>query len=258
MVFSLLLIGGYAAAKTGKALTNKKEWDMLVADYELERDFEKVLKLCGKGESNVNWTNQTPEINKTVINNCVTNLKTIPYLTEKDITKFKIKAWSTKLQQIQEEKEQKYKIVQKELEKITKQIKNKPTHRITLNIFKRNLYTVEYSQILYKMCKNTIWGELIYNPKFKEWLKNNDLETIDEQKEQKLINSNQRINNHWLNMPMPCGHTKDHEVWVVNEPIGYDANEIYWKCREYTETKMIKTKEEKDAIYHKTACEDLL
>lgn len=247
MVFSLLLIGGYAAAKTGKALINKKEWDLLVADYELERDFEKVLKLCGGGESSVNWMDKTPEINKTVINNCIKNLKIIPYLTKKDLNDFKIKAWETKLQQIQKERQEKSKQLETELNILTPKIKKEPTHRKTINIFKTNLYTTEYSKILYKTCKYTIWGELIYNPQFKEWLKNNDLEKIDEEKSKVLINSNKNPNEHWLNMPMPCGHTKDHEIWVVNEPIGYNAEEIYWKCRKYIESTMI-TEEEQEAM----------
>ena len=259
MVLGWLLLGGaYAVAKGGKALTNKKEWDMLVADYKLERDFEKVLKLCGGGESSVNWLNKTPEINKTVVNNCVTNLKTIPYLTKRDLLEFKIKAWETKLQQIQNQKEQEFNKAQLELKTMMAKIKNEPTHRVTVNIFNTNLRTVEYSKILYGMCKYTIWGELIYNPQFKEWLQNNDLEEIDKERKKRLVNSIEHPDSHWLNMKMPCGHTRDHEVWVVDEPIGYSAEEIYWKCRKVVETGITETKEEKDAKYHKVSCESLL
>lgn len=258
MVFSLLLLGAYATAKTGKRLANKEKWDKLVADYELERDFEKVLQLCGGGDYDINWTNKTPEINETVIDNCVTNLKTIPYLTEKDILNFEIKAWDTKLKQIEKQKEQEFNKSKTELQKMIEKMKNEPTRRVTVNIFKRNLRTIEYSKILYSMCKYTIWGDLIYNPNFKEWLQNNDLEKIDKEKEGILINSIEHPDSHWLKMPMPCGHTRDHEVWVVNQPIEYDAKEIYWKCRKVVEAGIVKTEEEQEAKNNKVAAESLL
>lgn len=233
MVFSLLLIGGYAAAKGVKGIDNKAKWDKIVANYNLERDFEEILKLCGKGEGNVNWSSTTPEINKTVVNNCIQNLKTIPYLNDKDIRDFKYKCWNTKLKQIEKEKEQTIKIIGKELQEITKNIRNKQTHRTTINIFNTQLRTAEYSKILYNMYKNTIWGEIAYNPKFDEWIKENN-----------TINKN---SNFWLNMIMPCGHTHKYEIWVVDEPIGYSAKEIYSKCKKYTKAKYIISEEERDA-----------
>lgn len=255
MVLSLLLLGGYAAAKSVKIMDNKKQWDILVANYELEKDFEKVLKLCGGGEGDANWSDKTPEINKTVINNCVKNLETIPYLTKRDIYEFKVKAWDTKLQQIQKENKEKERQTKKELDELTQKIKYEQTHRKTINIFNRNMRTAEYSRILYSMCKDTIWGDLVYNPRFFEWLEENKHLS---QYKSGLKSSSIHPDAHWLNMPMPCGHTQRYEVWVINEPIGYDGESIYWKCRRYIEASKVKTEEEIEVECNKAACERLL
>jgi len=253
MALSLLLLGGYAAAKTCKSMSNVQEWNKLVANYELEKDFEKVLKLCGKGDGDVNWANKTPEINDTVIDNCVKNLKTIPYLTEKDIYEFEVKAWDTKLKQIHEHNENEAKMKKLELEEITNKIKYAQKHRKTINIFNRNMRTVEYSKIMYAMCKETIWGDLVYNPPFFKWLEENDIIYGQE-----LKSSNINPNHHWLNMPMPCGHSKNHEIWVIDEPIGYDGVEIYWKCRKFIQSSKVTSTEERKARSNKAACERLL
>lgn len=244
MVLSLLLLGAYAAAKNGKHSTKKLKWDKIVAEYDLEKHFEDILILCGS--EHTNWTDKVPEITEDTVRRCVRNLQTIPYLENKDIKQFKIKAWETKLEQMMKEKEQKQKETQKELEKITQQIKHSEKQRRTYNRRNTQYILPSRNRTLYKMYTTTPWGEIVYNPKYDKWLKNNNME---EEPQIPLTSSNRSHHQKWADMPAPCGYTEKYEVWVVDAPIGYSLDHIYNVCQDYVlahndtaEEKKIKSK----------------
>ena len=228
MALSLLLLGGYAAAKGGKHASNKEKWDRIVAEYDLEKHFEDVLILCGS--EHTNWTNKVPEITEDSVRRCVKNLQSIPYLTNKDIKDFKIKAWETRLEQIMQEKEQKQQETEEKLQKIERQIKYSQKQRRTCNIRNTKYITPARNRTLYKMYTTTPWGEIVYNPKYDQWLKNNNME---EEPQIPLTSSNVSNNKKWADMPSPCGYTEKYEVWVVDAPIGYNVEEIYHACQDY-------------------------
>ena len=228
MVLGWLLAGGYLAAKAGKGMTNKVEWDKLVADYKLERDFYKVLRLCGKGEGDVNWSGTVPEINDTVINNCVKNLRTIPYLDEIDILEFKLKAQRIRLKKLQASKRQKARQAQKRMQEIKQEITGLPTQRKTYNRYMATFINAGTKARYYKLYTETLWGELVFNPKYDKWVKENNME-----EDQAVYSSCIRSDQSWRDAPTPCGFTEKYEVWVLNAPIPSDLDEIYDVCNEY-------------------------
>ena len=228
MVLSLLLLGGYAATKGSKRSSNKQKWDKIVAEYDLEKHFEDIMILCGS--EHTNWTNQMPKITEDSVRKCVKNLQTIPYLTSKDIKQFEIKAWETKLNQILQEKEQQQLTTKEELQKIARQIQYSQKQRRTYNRRNTKYITPGRNRTLYKMYTETPWGEIVYNPKYDQWLKNNNMQ---QEPQIPLKSSNISKNKKWTDMPTPCGYTEKYEVWVVDAPIGYDIGHIYDTCENY-------------------------
>lgn len=229
MVFSLLLLGGYAAVKGIKGMDNKVQWEKIVADYKLERDFYKVLMLCGKGDWDVNWSGTVPEINDTVINNCVKNLRTIPYLNEIDILEFELKAQEERLKKLQRPKKQKAKEAKEKMQEIKEEIKGLPTQRRTFNKPMMAFLDAGRKARYYKLYTETIWGELVFNPKYEKWIEENSIKEED----QPLYSSAVRNDRNWRNAPTPCGFTDKYEVWVVDAPIPSNLDEIYNICNEY-------------------------
>lgn len=227
-MISLLLAGGYLALKAGKGMSNKMEWDKVVADYDLERDFYKVIKLCGKGDGDVNWSGTIPEINDTVINNCIKNLRTIPYLDEIDLLEFELKANTEKLTKIQKEKQQQSTEIKQKMEKIEQEITGLPTQRKTFNKYMTTFLNAGTKARYYKLYTETIWGELVFNPKYDKWIQKMNIED-----NQPLYSSCIRSDKSWRDAPTPCGFTDKYEVWVVDAPIPSNLNEIYNICNEY-------------------------
>ena len=89
-MLGLLLIGGYTVYSALNSMDKKAKQDKIVADYDLDRDYADVLKLCGN-LSIEDLKNVHDYTIKDAIYNCKKNLKTIPYLTERDFSDFEKK-----------------------------------------------------------------------------------------------------------------------------------------------------------------------
>lgn len=167
-MFGLLLIGGYTAYTTLDIMNRKAKWDNIVKDYNLERDYATILKICGD-MSIEDLKNAYDTDIRDAIYNCKKNLKTIPYLTKEDISEFEEKIYSIKAADYTEKRKKSYEYGKNEMVKLRKEYKDVPRVRTTYN---RHIgsFSHDSKENLYYLMKDTFFGELVYNPPYREWM----------------------------------------------------------------------------------------
>lgn len=120
-MLGLLLIGEYTVYFALNSMDKKTKQDKIVADYDLDRDYADVLKLCGN-LSIEDLKNAHDYKIKDAIYNCKKNLKTIPNLNQKDFSDFENKIQEVKALNYIEKREKAFEFGKNEMESLRKKI----------------------------------------------------------------------------------------------------------------------------------------
>ena len=228
-MFGLLLIGGYTAYTTLDIMNRKAKWDNIVKDYNLERDYATILKICGDMTIEDLKKAYDHDI-KDAIFNCKKNLKTIPYLTQEDIYAFERKIWSVKAEDYSEKRKNSYEYGKNEMVNLRKKYKNVPRERTTFNHF-IGRSSHDDKETLYILMTETYFGEIVYNPKYWDWIDKN-------------MPKGGFYNKDLLrNAPDPCGYTDLHQVWVVDTPDKLWTGSIFNASMAYVKNKKMSARE---------------
>lgn len=229
MLLTLLGIGAFTAYSTLSTMDKKAKWDNIVKDYNIERDYATILKICG-GMSIEDLKNAYDRDIKDAIYYCKKNLKTIPYLDQKDLSDFEKKIWEVKAKDYIEKREKSYEFGKKEMDSLRIKYANAPRERTTFNYFIGSFFHDD-KETLYILMTETYFGEIVYNPKYWEWIDKN-------------MPKNGFYNKNMLrNAPDPCGYTDKYQVWVVDTPDKLWTGSIFSASMAYAKNKKMSAPE---------------